>query len=119
MKWARSAVVARPLCKRKVPGSIPGVSMYFNCCFSCYCCILKQIIVKYSDCVAQWIAHLTSNQGVVGSSPTAVDVFFCFVFCFLFFVVFVLKKKNGEDGHRSHYLLHAKQALYHLSYIPN
>ena len=25
-----------------------------------------------NDCVAQWIAHLTSNQGVVGSSPIAV-----------------------------------------------
>ena len=24
--WAHSAVVARPLCKRKAPGSIPGVS---------------------------------------------------------------------------------------------
>ena len=24
----------------------------------------------------------------------------------------------GEDGHRSHYLAHAKRALYHLSYIP-
>ena len=24
----------------------------------------------------------------------------------------------GEAGHRSQYLLHAKQALYHLSYIP-
>ena len=27
----------------------------------------------FRDCVAQWIAHLTSNQGVVGSSPIAVD----------------------------------------------
>ena len=26
----------------------------------------------FHDCVAQWIAHLTSNQGVVGSSPIAV-----------------------------------------------
>lgn len=26
-RWARSAVVARPLCKRKAPGSIPGVSI--------------------------------------------------------------------------------------------
>ena len=32
--------------------------------------------------------------------------------------VMTILKKNGEDGHRSHYLLHAKQALYHLSYIP-
>ena len=24
----------------------------------------------------------------------------------------------GEDGHRSHCLVHAKHALYHLSYIP-
>ena len=28
------------------------------------------------------------------------------------------KKWCGEDGHRSHYLVHAKHALYHLSYIP-
>ena len=28
------------------------------------------------------------------------------------------KKPCGEDGHRSHYLVHAKHALYHLSYIP-
>ena len=28
------------------------------------------------------------------------------------------QKDNGEVGHRSPYLLHAKQALYHLSYIP-
>ena len=28
------------------------------------------------------------------------------------------KKLCGEDGHRSHYLVHAKHALYHLSYIP-
>jgi hypothetical protein len=96
MKWARSAVVARPLCKRKVPGSIPGVSMYFNCCFSCYCCILKQIIVKYSDCVAQWIAHLTSNQGVVGSSPTAVDFFFVLFFGFL--LILFLKKRMEKMG---------------------
>ena len=26
--------------------------------------------------------------------------------------------KNGEGGHRSHCLSHAKRALYHLSYIP-
>ena len=30
----------------------------------------------------------------------------------------VVQKENGEVGHRSPYLLHAKQALYHLSYIP-
>ena len=29
LQWARSAVVARPLCKRKAPGSIPGVSNSF------------------------------------------------------------------------------------------
>ena len=28
------------------------------------------------------------------------------------------EKLCGEDGHRSHYLVHAKHALYHLSYIP-
>ena len=28
--WAHSAVVARPLCMRKVPGSIPGVSISFR-----------------------------------------------------------------------------------------
>ena len=28
-QWAHSAVVARPLCKRKAPGSIPGVSIPF------------------------------------------------------------------------------------------
>ena len=28
------------------------------------------------------------------------------------------RKKFGEAGYRSQYLLHAKQALYHLSYIP-
>ena len=28
------------------------------------------------------------------------------------------EKLCGEDGHRSHYLAHAKRALYHLSYIP-
>ena len=28
---------------------------------------------RFRDCVAQWIAHLTSNQGIVGSSPIAVD----------------------------------------------
>ena len=31
---------------------------------------------------------------------------------------FGLTPKNGEGGHRSHYLSHAKRALYHLSYIP-
>ena len=30
--------------------------------------------------MAQWIAHRTSNPGVVGSSPT-VDVTFCHVKC--------------------------------------
>jgi hypothetical protein len=29
-----------------------------------------------------------------------------------------IKKKGGEAGYRSLCLLHAKQALYHLSYIP-
>ena len=28
------------------------------------------------------------------------------------------RKKRGDDGHRSHYLSHAKRPLYHLSYIP-
>ena len=28
VNWAHSAVVARPLCKRKAPGSIPGVSKF-------------------------------------------------------------------------------------------
>jgi hypothetical protein len=28
------------------------------------------------------------------------------------------KIMNGDAGYRSQYLLHAKQALYHLSYIP-
>ena len=31
----------------------------------------------------------------------------------------ILKKKFGGDGHRSHYLAHAKRALYHLSYTPD
>ena len=26
---------------------------------------------------------------------------------------------NGDAGYRSQYLLHAKQALYHLSYVPS
>ncbi len=30
--------------------------------------------MELNDRVAQWIAHLTSNQGVVGSSPIAVDL---------------------------------------------
>ena len=25
---------------------------------------------------------------------------------------------DGDGGHRSHYLAHAKRALYHLSYVP-
>ena len=32
---------------------------------------------------------------------------------------FLFKKlRRGGDGHRSHYLVHAKHALYHLSYTP-
>ena len=31
---------------------------------------------------------------------------------------FVATGKNGEPGHRSQCLSHAKRALYHLSYIP-
>ena len=30
-----------------------------------------------------------------------------------------IKKETGDDGHRSHCLSHAKQALYHLSYTPD
>ena len=39
------------------------------------CLVVNNEINNQNDCVAQWIAHLTSNQGVVGSSPTAVDNF--------------------------------------------
>ncbi len=31
---------------------------------------------------------------------------------------YTIEEKCGEDGHRSHYLAHAKRTLYHLSYIP-
>lgn len=36
----------------------------------CECGIVRKTALV--DRVAQWIAHLTSNQGVVGSSPIAV-----------------------------------------------
>jgi len=32
-------------------------------------------MIQFRDRVAQWIAHLTSNQGVVGSSPIVVGLF--------------------------------------------
>jgi hypothetical protein len=35
-RWAHSAVVARPLCKRKAPGSIPGVSILFASLAACF-----------------------------------------------------------------------------------
>ena len=38
------------------------------------CALKTRELTVFNDCVAQWIAHLTSNQGVVGSSPIAVDL---------------------------------------------
>ena len=44
------------------------------------------------------------------------------IICLSFnYIVIIIKKKflkNGTGGHRSRCLLHAKQALYHLSYYP-
>lgn len=42
-------------------------------CVVCGCVLCCSERSNFSDRVAQWIAHLTSNQGVVGSSPIAVD----------------------------------------------
>ena len=49
-----------------------------------------------------------------------------FVLCSLFFLLFLSSSlfiyfiiiKNGDGGHRSHCPFHAKEMLYHLSYIP-
>ena len=37
-------------------------------------CVFDMVkLIHLADRVAQWIAHLTSNQGVVGSSPIVVE----------------------------------------------
>ena len=41
--------------------------------------------------------------------------FFLFLFCFLLLFIII---KSGDGGHRSHCPFHAKEMLYHLSYIP-
>ena len=49
-----------------------------------------------------------------------------FLLCSLFFLLFLSSSlfvyfiiiKNGDGGHRSHCPFHAKEMLYHLSYIP-
>ena len=43
------------------------------------------------------------------------------IFIFLFFIylfVYLFNIKSGDGGHRSHCPFHAKEMLYHLSYIP-
>ena len=44
----------------------------------CYC------YTSYKMCgpVAQWIRHLTTNQGIPGSSPGGVDYLFCLILFF-------------------------------------
>ncbi len=46
-----------------------------------------------------------------------VYLFLYFFFSFLFFS-FLFIIKSGDGGHRSHCPFHAKEMLYHLSYIP-
>ena len=53
--------------------------------------ILLRHILSRGGPVAQWIRHLTTNQGIPGSSPGRVASFFFFslsFFCFLFFTNF-------------------------------
>ena len=44
--------------------------------------------------------------------------FVFFLFCFVFFLFCLLLIKSGDGGHRFHCPFHAKEMLYHLSYIP-
>ena len=46
---------------------------------------LTVLLNRKSGSVAQWIRHLTTNQGIVGSNPTG-DVLFS---CFLNFIPFL------------------------------
>ena len=57
------------------------VSEYMTYLFSRY--------VIYPVPVAQWLAHLTSNQEAVGSSPTRDTQ------VFLIFVIFLFEKENS------------------------
>ena len=43
-------------------------------------------------------------------------LFFSFLFLYFFSFLFIIK--SGDGGHRSHCPFHAKEMLYHLSYIP-
>ena len=45
-------------------------------------------------------------------------LYFFFSFLFLYFFSFLFIIKSGDGGHRSHCPFHAKEMLYHLSYIP-
>ena len=45
-------------------------------------------------------------------------VIYLFLLFFLFVCLFILIK-SGDGGHRSHCPFHAKEMLYHLSYIPS
>ena len=72
--WEYSSVVEHSTADREVPSSNLGAPfnfindiMFFKSIFPC-------IIASYTrGLVAQWIAHLTSDQKVAGSSPVWVD----------------------------------------------
>ena len=43
---------------------------------------------------------------------------FSFILCIRLFIYLFYNIKSGDGGHRSHCPFHAKEMLYHLSYIP-
>ncbi len=45
-------------------------------------------------------------------------IFLFFIYLFVYLFVYLFNIKSGDGGHRSHCPFHAKEMLYHLSYIP-
>ena len=113
-------MVSIPACHAGDPGSIPGLGAFFLLLiFSFFLCgqgLLPHSSRVHPSAVLAERLRRTLKARVrksVGSIPTDCT----------FFVIDLIKKRTkktkcGEAGYRSLCLMHAKHALYHLSYIP-
>ena len=116
-----SIVVSIPACHAGDPGSIPGLGALFLLLIFASFFLCGQGLVPHSSCICPSAVlaerlRRTLKARVrksVGSIPTDCT----------FFATDLTKEKSkktkcGEAGYRSLCLMHAKHALYHLSYIP-
>ena len=87
--------------------------------FTFVCLVLSFLLLFYF--ILFYLFYLISDISTYLLS-CLLSSFLCSLFFLLFlssslFIYFIIIK-NGDGGHRSHCPFHAKEMLYHLSYIP-